>query len=64
VSSSKTTESTALGAAYLAAIGSGEVSLKDIIDNWLPKVSYMPDKNYDIERYVTWKNYLERLISQ
>jgi glycerol kinase len=64
VSSSKTTESTALGAAYIAAIGSGEVSLKDIIDNWLPKVSYTPDKNYDIERYVTWKNYLERLISQ
>jgi glycerol kinase len=64
VSRSKTTESTALGAAYLAAIGSGEVSLKDIIDNWLPKASYTPDKNYDIERYVTWKNYLERLISQ
>ena len=64
VSSSKTTESTALGAAYLAAIGSGEVSLNDIIDNWLPKASYTPDENYDIERYDTWKNYLEKLISQ
>ncbi|MFL2733908.1 MAG: FGGY family carbohydrate kinase [Gammaproteobacteria bacterium] len=64
VSSSKTTESTALGAAYLAAIGSGEVSLNDIIDNWLPKASYTPDESYDIERYDTWKNYLEKLISQ
>ena len=60
---SKTVESTALGAAYLAGIGAGEVSLKDISRNWLPKAEYNPDTSYDLKRYEIWKEYLNRLIS-
>ena len=60
---SKTVESTALGAAYLAGIGAGEVSLKDISRNWSPKAEYNPDTSYDLKRYEIWKEYLDRLIS-
>ena len=59
---SKTVESTALGAAYLAGIGSGEVSLKDISKNWSPKSEYNPDSSYDLGRYDIWKEFLGRLI--
>ena len=60
---SKTVESTALGAAYLAGIGAGEVSLQDVSKNWSPKAEYNPDSNYDLGRYDTWKEFLNRLIS-
>jgi glycerol kinase len=60
---SKTVESTALGAAYLAGIGAGEVSLKDVSKNWSPKAEYKPDSSYDIGRYYIWKEFLSRLIS-
>ena len=60
---SKTVESTALGAAFLAGIGAGEVSLKDISRNWSPKAEYNPDTSYDLKRYEIWKEYLNRLIS-
>ena len=60
---SKTVESTALGAAFLAGIGAGEVSLKDVSENWSPKAEYHPDSNYDLKRYETWKEFLNKLIS-
>ena len=60
---SKTVESTALGAAYLAGIGAGEVSLQDVSKVWSPKAEYNPDSNYDLGRYDTWKEFLNRLIS-
>jgi len=60
---SKTVESSALGAAYLAGIGAGEVSLQDVSKNWSPKAEYNPDSNYDLGRYDTWKEFLNRLIS-
>ena len=60
---SKTVESTALGAAYLAGIGAGEVSLQDVSKNWSPKAEYNPDSNYDLGRYDTWKEFLNKLIS-
>ena len=61
---SKTIESTALGAAFLAGIGSGEVSLEDISNNWIPKAQYEPNDDYDFKRYDIWRGYLEKLISK
>ena len=60
---SKTVESTALGAAFLAGIGAGEVSLQDVSNNWSPKAEYNPNSSYDLDRYVTWKKFLNKLIS-
>ena len=60
---SKTVESTALGAAFLAGIGSGEVSLQDVSNNWSPKTEYNPNSSYDLDRYETWKKFLNKLIS-
>ena len=60
---SKTVESTALGAAFLAGIGAGEVSLEDVSKDWSPKAEYRPDSSYDLGRYDTWKKFLNRLIS-
>ena len=60
---SKSIESTALGAAYLAGIGAGEVSLQDVSKNWSPKAEYNPDTSYDLKRYEIWKEFLNRLIS-
>ncbi len=59
---SKTVESTALGAAFLAGVGSGEVSLMDISNNWSPKTKYNPNPSYDLKRYETWKEFLNKLI--
>ena len=60
---SKTVESTALGAAFLAGIGAGEVSLQDVSNNWSPKTEYNPNSSYDLDRYETWKKFLNKLIS-
>ena len=60
---SKTVESTALGAAFLAGVGAGEVSLQDVSNNWSPKAEYNPNSSYDLDRYVTWKKFLNKLIS-
>ena len=60
---SKTVESTALGAAFLAGIGAGEVSLQDVSNNWSPKTKYNPNSSYDLNRYKTWKKFLNKLIS-
>ena len=60
---SKTVESTALGAAFLAGIGAGEVSLQDVSNNWSPKAEYNPNSSYDLDRYETWKKFLNKLIS-
>ena len=61
---SKTIESTALGAAFLAGIGSGEVSLEDISNNWIPRAQYEPNDDYDFKRYDIWRGYLEKLIGK
>ena len=61
---SKTVESTALGAAFLAGIGSGEVSLEDISNNWIPRAQYEPNDDYDSKRYDIWRGYLEKLIDK
>jgi len=61
---SKTVESTALGAAFLAGIGSGEVSLEDISNNWIPRAQYEPNDDYDFKRYDIWRGYLEKLIGK
>ena len=61
---SKTIESTALGAAFLAGIGSGEVSIEDISNNWIPRAQYEPNDDYDFKRYDIWRGYLEKLIDK
>ncbi len=56
------TETTALGAAFLSSIGSGDSDLNRIKKLWKAKKIYKPDNEYNQERFGVWQKYLESLI--
>ena len=54
-------ETTALGAAYLAAIGSGFAKKEDLLDFWEIDKKYVPKKDLD-SKFRNWQSYLKKLI--
>jgi len=54
-------ETTALGAAYLAAIGSGFAKKEDLLDFWEIDKKYAPKKDLD-SKFQNWQSYLKKLI--
>jgi len=54
-------ETTALGAAYLAAIGSGFAKKEDLLDFWEIDKKYASKKNLD-SKFQNWQSYLKKLI--
>ena len=56
------TETTALGAAFLSSIGSGESDLNRIKKIWKSKQTYKPNNKYNQERFEVWQKYLKSLI--
>lgn len=54
-------ETTALGAAYLAAIGSGFAKKEDLLDFWEIDKKYVPKKDLD-SKFQNWQSYLKKLI--
>ena len=54
-------ETTALGAAYLAAIGSGFAKREDLLDFWEIDKKYVPKKDLD-SKFQNWQSYLKKLI--
>ena len=54
-------ETTALGAAYLAAIGSGFAKKEDLTDFWEIDKKYIPKKDLDF-KFQNWQSYLKKLI--
>ena len=57
----KDIETTALGAAYLAAIGSGFAKKEDLLDFWEIDKKYVPKKDLD-SKFRNWQSYLKKLI--
>ena len=57
----KDIETTALGAAYLAAIGSGFAKKEDLKDFWKIDKKFLPKNDLD-RKFETWQEYLKKLI--
>ena len=57
----KDIETTALGAAYLAAIGSGFAKKEDLKDFWKIDKKFFPKNDLD-HKFKTWQEYLKKLI--
>lgn len=57
------TETTALGAAYLAALGSGYATQEEIGNFWKMDKDFEPQENLD-KKFGIWQKYLESLIKQ
>ena len=57
----KDIETTALGATYLAAIGSGFAKQDDLKDFWNMDKKFLPENNLD-QKFATWQKYLKKLI--
>ena len=57
----KDIETTALGAAYLAAIGSGFAKKEDLTDFWKIDKKFLPKNDLD-RKFETWQEYLKKLI--
>ena len=57
----KDIETTALGAAYLAAIGSGFAKKEDLKDFWKIDKKFFPKNDLD-HKFKTWQKYLKKLI--
>ena len=57
----KDIETTALGAAYLAAIGSGFAKKEDLTDFWKIDKKFFPKNDLD-HKFKTWQEYLKKLI--
>jgi glycerol kinase len=56
-------ETTALGAAYLAALGSGYATQEEIVNFWKMEKEFEPQENLD-KKFGIWQKYLESLIKQ
>ena len=66
VDRSEFTETTALGAAYLAALQCGLVSsLEEISSKWRLERRFMPDMSEDVRRasYARWKDCVARTLT-
>ena len=57
----KDIETTALGAAYLAAIGSGFAKKEDLKEFWKIDKKFLPKNDLD-RKFETWQEYLKKLI--
>ncbi len=57
----KDIETTALGATYLAAIGSGFAKKEDLKDFWKIDKKFLPKNDLD-RKFETWQKYLKKLI--
>ena len=57
----KDIETTALGAAYLAAIGSGFAKKEDLKEFWKIDKKFLPKNDLD-RKFKTWQEYLKKLI--
>ena len=57
----KDIETTALGAAYLAAIGSGFAKKEDLKEFWKIDKKFLPKNDLD-RKFETWQKYLKKLI--
>ena len=57
----KDIETTALGATYLAAIGSGFAKKEDLKDFWKIDKKFLPKNDLD-RKFETWQEYLKKLI--
>ena len=57
----KDIETTALGAAYLAAIGSGFAKKEDLKEFWKIDKKFLPKNDLD-HKFKTWQKYLKKLI--
>ena len=57
----KDIETTALGATYLAAIGSGFAKKEDLKDFWKIDKKFFPKNDLD-RKFKTWQKYLKKLI--
>ena len=57
----KDIETTALGAAYLAAIGSGFAKKEDLKEFWKIDKKFLPKNDLD-SKFETWQEYLKKLI--
>ena len=57
----KDIETTALGATYLAAIGSGFAKKEDLKDFWKIDKKFFPKNDLD-RKFETWQKYLKKLI--
>ena len=57
----KDIETTALGATYLAAIGSGFAKQDDLKDFWNMDKKFLPENNLD-QKFAAWQKYLKKLI--
>ena len=57
----KDIETTALGAAYLAAIGSGFAKKEDLKEFWKIDKKFLPKNDLDL-KFETWQEYLKKLI--
>ena len=57
----KDIETTALGATYLAAIGSGFATKEDLKDFWKIDKKFFPKNDLD-HKFKTWQKYLKKLI--
>ncbi|MFL2753342.1 MAG: glycerol kinase GlpK [Gammaproteobacteria bacterium] len=56
-------ETTAIGAAYLAALGSGYATQEEIVNFWKMDREFEPQENLD-KKFGIWQKYLESLIEQ
>ena len=56
-------ETTALGATYLAAIGSGFAKKEDLKDFWKVDEKFLPKNDLD-SKFKAWQKYLKKLIEQ
>jgi glycerol kinase len=59
----KNIETTALGAAYLAALGSGFATKSEITNFWQSDKDFKPKESLD-KKFAEWQELLRRLIEQ
>lgn len=60
----KVVETTALGAAYLAGLSVGYLTMDEIIENWQLDRTFFPqmDENWRNEKYAGWKKAIQRTM--
>lgn len=60
----KVVETTALGAAYLAGLSVGYLTMDEIIENWQLDRTFFPqmDENWRKEKYAGWKKAIQRTM--